>query len=55
VGRSKDTATLYRYYWDTIEACVPPERIMASLSAAGFSGVGRSVALGMFSEYSANA
>jgi demethylmenaquinone methyltransferase / 2-methoxy-6-polyprenyl-1,4-benzoquinol methylase len=55
VGRSKDTATLYRYYWDTIEACVPPERIMATISAAGFSGVGRSVALGMFSEYSANA
>jgi len=34
---------------------VPPERIMATMSAAGFSGVGRSVALGMFSEYSANA
>jgi demethylmenaquinone methyltransferase/2-methoxy-6-polyprenyl-1,4-benzoquinol methylase len=55
VSRSRDTATLYRYYWDTIEACVPPERIMDTLSAAGFSGVGRSVALGIFSEYRANA
>jgi demethylmenaquinone methyltransferase/2-methoxy-6-polyprenyl-1,4-benzoquinol methylase len=55
VSRSRDTATLYRYYWDTIEACVPPERIMDTMSAAGFSGVGRSVALGIFSEYRANA
>jgi demethylmenaquinone methyltransferase/2-methoxy-6-polyprenyl-1,4-benzoquinol methylase len=55
VSRSRDTATLYRYYWDTIEACVPPGRIMDTMSAAGFSGVGRSVALGIFSEYSARA
>ncbi|MEX2240342.1 MAG: class I SAM-dependent methyltransferase [Burkholderiales bacterium] len=55
VSRSKDTATLYRYYWDTIESCVPPERIMDTMSAAGFSGVGRTVALGIFSEYSARA
>jgi demethylmenaquinone methyltransferase/2-methoxy-6-polyprenyl-1,4-benzoquinol methylase len=55
VSRSRDTATLYRYYWDTIEACVPPERIMDTMSAAGFSGVGRTVALGIFSEYTARA
>ena len=55
VGRSRDTATLYRYYWDTIEACVPPERIMDTMSAAGFSAAGRSVALGSFSEYSSTA
>lgn len=53
VARSKETATLYRYYWDTIEACVPPARIMATMAAAGFAGVERHVALGIFSEYSA--
>jgi demethylmenaquinone methyltransferase/2-methoxy-6-polyprenyl-1,4-benzoquinol methylase len=55
VSRSEDTAALYRYYWDTVEACVPPERIMGTMAAAGFSGVGRSVALGIFSEYCARA
>lgn len=55
VASSKETATLYRYYWDTIEACVPPGRIMATMVAAGFAGVARHVALGVFSEYRASA
>jgi demethylmenaquinone methyltransferase/2-methoxy-6-polyprenyl-1,4-benzoquinol methylase len=55
LARSRDTPTLYRYYWDTIEACVPPGRIMASMAAAGFAGVARHVVLGIFSEYSARA
>jgi demethylmenaquinone methyltransferase/2-methoxy-6-polyprenyl-1,4-benzoquinol methylase len=42
-----------RYYWDTIEACVPPAAILAALEAAGFEGVKRHVLNGMFSEYSA--
>ena len=45
---------LYRYYWDTIEACVPPARIMASMAGAGFSAVARRVQLGIFSEYRAS-
>ncbi|MDH3321247.1 MAG: class I SAM-dependent methyltransferase [Betaproteobacteria bacterium] len=53
VAHSRDTPTLYRYYWDTIEACVPPARIMATLAAAGFAGVSRNLVLGIFSEYSA--
>ncbi len=52
---SRDTPALYRYYWDTIEACVPPARILATLAAAGFSGVARGVRLGIFSEYSGRA
>ena len=35
VSRQKDTATIWRYYWDSIEACVPREQVLATLSAAG--------------------
>jgi demethylmenaquinone methyltransferase / 2-methoxy-6-polyprenyl-1,4-benzoquinol methylase len=49
----RDTATLMRYYWDTIEHCVPPETILAALRAAGFEQVQRRVQLGVFSEYTA--
>ncbi len=49
--RNRDAAVLWRYFWDTIEACVPPERIMAALSQAGFADVKRELVLGMFSEY----
>jgi demethylmenaquinone methyltransferase/2-methoxy-6-polyprenyl-1,4-benzoquinol methylase len=52
---SRDTPALYRYYWDTIEACVPPARIVATMAAAGFSGVAHGVQLGIFSEYTARA
>lgn len=52
-GRHAETARLMRYYWDTIEACVPPERVLATLAAAGFDSAGRHVELGIFSEYTA--
>jgi demethylmenaquinone methyltransferase / 2-methoxy-6-polyprenyl-1,4-benzoquinol methylase len=51
--RSAEAQKLMRYYWDTIEACVPPADIMAALTAAGFTNVERKVLNGMFSEYSA--
>jgi demethylmenaquinone methyltransferase/2-methoxy-6-polyprenyl-1,4-benzoquinol methylase len=53
VARSRDTATLYRYYWETIEACVPPARIVATLGAAGFDAMAHGRQLGIFSEYTA--
>lgn len=53
IARRRDTAELWRYYWDTIEACIPPERVLAALRAAGFVDVRRHVELGMFSEYTA--
>lgn len=53
VQRHADTAELWRYYWDTIEACVPPPTIMAALRQAGFVDVQRHVELGIFSEYTA--
>lgn len=55
VGRSRQTPALYRYYWDTIEACVPPAQVMASIAAAGFASVRRGLTLGIFSEYGATA
>jgi demethylmenaquinone methyltransferase / 2-methoxy-6-polyprenyl-1,4-benzoquinol methylase len=51
VAGQKNTTTMWRYYWDTIEACAPPERVMATLSAAGFKGVQQHLELGIFSEY----
>ena len=53
VSSSRDTAELYRYYWDTIEACVPPADILATLADAGFTQPARAVQLGIFSEYTA--
>jgi len=53
VSGRKETATIWRYFWDTIEACAPPERVVATLSAAKFTGVARHLELGMFSEYRA--
>lgn len=53
VSRQRDTATIWRYHWDSIEACVPPEQVMAALSAAKFTQVKRHLELGMFSEYQA--
>ncbi len=53
VARRQGTAQLWRYYWDTIEACIPPAAVMEALRAAGFSDVQRHVELGVFSEYTA--
>jgi demethylmenaquinone methyltransferase/2-methoxy-6-polyprenyl-1,4-benzoquinol methylase len=51
--RSPDTARLWRYYWDTIEACAAPPRVLATLEGCGFREVRREVVLGIFSEYQA--
>ena len=53
VARRHDTSELWRFYWDTIEACIPPESVMSALRAAGFEDVQRHVELGIFSEYTA--
>lgn len=53
IGKRSDTAELWRYYWDTIEACIPPAQVMDALRAAGFRDVQRHVELGVFSEYTA--
>jgi demethylmenaquinone methyltransferase/2-methoxy-6-polyprenyl-1,4-benzoquinol methylase len=53
VGRRRHTSELWRYYWDTIEACIAPAQVTAALEAAGFTQVKRHVELGIFSEYTA--
>ena len=53
VTRHADTATLWRYYWDTIEACIPPSQVVDAMRRAGFSEVEQHVELGIFSEYTA--
>ena len=45
---------LMQFYWDTIEACVPPEAVLAALRRGGFEAPKRAVVLGLFSEYVAN-
>jgi len=53
VARRRDTAELWRYYWDTIEACIEPEQVLGLLRAAGFESAKRHLELGIFSEYTA--
>jgi demethylmenaquinone methyltransferase/2-methoxy-6-polyprenyl-1,4-benzoquinol methylase len=53
VSRSPSTPLLWRYYWDTIEACVPPAQVVQTLANAGLADVQRQVSLGIFSEYRA--
>jgi demethylmenaquinone methyltransferase/2-methoxy-6-polyprenyl-1,4-benzoquinol methylase len=50
-ARTAQSPLLWQYYWDTIEACVPPESVMAAMREAGFVDVKRRVELGVFSEY----
>ncbi len=45
--------TLMRYYWDTIESCVPPETIVAALRATGFRDAACTTELGVFKTYTA--
>lgn len=44
---------LMRYYWETIEACVPPEIILQALTEAGFASARRHSQFGVLSEYTA--
>jgi demethylmenaquinone methyltransferase/2-methoxy-6-polyprenyl-1,4-benzoquinol methylase len=54
IGGSAETARLWRYYWDTVDACVSPGKVIHTLEAAGFTGVKRHVetrALAILAEY----
>lgn len=53
VSKAPATPMLWRYYWDTIEACVPPAQVMDTLAGQGLLEVERHVELGIFSEYRA--
>jgi demethylmenaquinone methyltransferase/2-methoxy-6-polyprenyl-1,4-benzoquinol methylase len=51
--RSRDAREMMAYYWETMEACVPPEDVLRAMEVAGFSTVKRKRMGGLFSEYSA--
>lgn len=53
VGKKEESVELMRYYWDTIEACVPPDAVLTAIRRAGFANVRRDVELGIFSAYCA--
>jgi demethylmenaquinone methyltransferase/2-methoxy-6-polyprenyl-1,4-benzoquinol methylase len=53
VGRTPEAPTLYHCFWDTIEACVPPPRIIEALQDAGVAGVRRHIEGRVFSGYTA--
>jgi demethylmenaquinone methyltransferase / 2-methoxy-6-polyprenyl-1,4-benzoquinol methylase len=49
--RSQPAELLMRYYWDTIDRCVPPPTILEVLRRSGFSGVDRRTFFGCLDEY----
>ena len=48
---SPDARLLMKYYWDTIDECVPPAMILAALRQTGFVEVQHRVVGGCLSEY----
>src|SRR3954453_18394100 len=53
--KNAGAAKLFRYFWDPIDACVPPESILAPRKEAGFHDAKRHIELGVFSESTATA
>lgn len=52
--RSRDAKEMMRYYWETMDACVPPTEVLAALARAGLAEPHRTaMAGGLFSEYTA--
>ncbi len=49
----KESRTLMRYFWDTIENCVPPDDILDALASSGLEEVGFDRRNGIFGEYTA--
>jgi demethylmenaquinone methyltransferase / 2-methoxy-6-polyprenyl-1,4-benzoquinol methylase len=50
---SREARTMMEYFWDTIDACVPPKAILQALEEAGFADVRRETQWGCLSEYQA--
>ncbi len=51
--RSPDAHDMMKYYWETMEASAPPERVLDALRSVGFQQVRRDRMFGLLSEYSA--
>jgi demethylmenaquinone methyltransferase/2-methoxy-6-polyprenyl-1,4-benzoquinol methylase len=50
----RDARILMRYFWDTIDNCVPPEKILDALDHSDFETPERYVLFDLFSEYRAH-
>ncbi|MEM9684087.1 MAG: class I SAM-dependent methyltransferase [Pseudomonadota bacterium] len=53
VTGSRSATVLYVYCWDTFENCVPPDKVLDALAAAGLEQPSRHVEARIFSEYTA--
>jgi len=51
--RSRAARDMMVYFWETMDACVPPAAVLESLRSAGFPSAKRAGLLGLFSEYTA--
>ena len=51
--RSRDAREMMVYFWETMDAFVPPTAVLQTLTAVGFTQVKRARLLGLFSEYTA--
>jgi demethylmenaquinone methyltransferase/2-methoxy-6-polyprenyl-1,4-benzoquinol methylase len=49
--RNSDASKLLRFYWATIDRCVPPETILAALESSGFTNVARRRTGSLLSDY----
>jgi len=49
--RSEPAQLLMKFYWDTIDQCVPPETILDVLRRTGFAAVDLRVFYGLINEY----
>lgn len=53
LGGGEEARIMMRYFWDTIDACVPPAAIEGALAEAGFAEVSCEVQFGIFRAYRA--
>ena len=53
LARHAETPRLFRYFWDTIEACVPPAQVLEAMASANLDRARRHLEARVFSEYTA--
>jgi demethylmenaquinone methyltransferase/2-methoxy-6-polyprenyl-1,4-benzoquinol methylase len=51
--RSREAQAMMVYFWETMDACVRPESVVAALQSVGFAEAKRIGMMGLFSEYTA--
>ena len=44
---------MVRYYWETMDACVPPARVLEAMRSSGLQEVKCSTRFQLFTEYTA--